>query len=82
MSKQKSFPLAGMRSAYKEMIAHYENQTEDQEFADIEAAREAEDITLDGHPHANWFRRFELAACPQAKCVTETPTVTDRSCDT
>ena len=28
------------------MIAHYENQTEDEEFADIEAAREAEDITL------------------------------------
>ena len=30
----------------KEMIAHYENQTEDEEFADIEAVREAEDITL------------------------------------
>jgi hypothetical protein len=30
----------------KELIAHYENQTEDEEFADIEAAREAEDITL------------------------------------
>ncbi|MFI5459262.1 MAG: hypothetical protein ACHRXM_27880 [Isosphaerales bacterium] len=28
------------------MIAHYENQTEDEEFADIEAAREDEDITL------------------------------------
>ena len=28
------------------MIAHYENQTEDEEFADIEAAREAEDITM------------------------------------
>jgi predicted dinucleotide-binding enzyme len=30
----------------KELIAHYENQTEDEEFADIEAAREAADITL------------------------------------
>ena len=30
----------------QELIAHYENQTEDEEFADIEAAREAEDITL------------------------------------
>jgi hypothetical protein len=28
------------------LIAHYENQTDDEEFADIEAAREAEDITL------------------------------------
>ncbi len=30
----------------KELIAHYESQTEDEESADIEAAREAEDITL------------------------------------
>ena len=30
----------------KELIAHYENQTEDEEFADIEAAREADDVTL------------------------------------
>jgi hypothetical protein len=30
----------------KELIAHYENQTEDEEFADIEAAREDADITL------------------------------------
>jgi hypothetical protein len=30
----------------KELIAQYENQTEDEEFADIEAAREAADIPL------------------------------------
>jgi hypothetical protein len=30
----------------KELIDHYENQTEDEEFADIEAAREDEDVTL------------------------------------
>jgi hypothetical protein len=30
----------------KDLIAQYENQTEDEEFADIEAAREAADITL------------------------------------
>jgi predicted dinucleotide-binding enzyme len=30
----------------KELIAHDENQTEDEELADIEAAREAADITL------------------------------------
>jgi hypothetical protein len=28
------------------LIAHYESQTEDEEFADIEAAHEAENITL------------------------------------
>lgn len=33
------------------MIAHYESQTEDEEFADIEAAREAEDITLMAIPN-------------------------------
>ena len=30
----------------RELIAHYESQTEDEEVADIEAAREAEAITL------------------------------------
>jgi hypothetical protein len=30
----------------EDSIGHYENQTEDGEFADVEAAREAEDITL------------------------------------
>ena len=45
MSKQK-FPPGWDEQRVKEMIARYENQTEDEEFADIEAAREAEDITL------------------------------------
>ncbi len=45
MSKQK-FPPGWDENRVKEMIAHYENQTEDEEFADIEEAREAEDITL------------------------------------
>jgi hypothetical protein len=30
----------------KAVIAHYENQSEDEEFAEIEAALEAEDTTL------------------------------------
>jgi hypothetical protein len=29
-----------------EVLAHYDNQTEDEQFAEIEAAREAEGITL------------------------------------
>ena len=45
MRKQK-FPPGWDENRVKEMIAHYENQTEDEEFADIEQAREAEDITL------------------------------------
>ena len=30
----------------QELISHYENQTEDEEFAEIEAAHEAKDVTL------------------------------------
>lgn len=29
-----------------QVIAHYEDQTEDEQFAEIEAAREADDITM------------------------------------
>jgi hypothetical protein len=45
MSKQK-FPPGWDENRVKELIAHYESQTEDEEFADIEAAREDEDVTL------------------------------------
>ena len=45
MKKQK-FPPGWDEKRVKELIANYENQTEDEEFADIEAAREAEDITM------------------------------------
>jgi hypothetical protein len=45
MKKQK-FPPGWDEKRLKEVIAHYENQTEDEEFAEIEASREAEDITL------------------------------------
>jgi hypothetical protein len=45
MTKQK-FPPGWDEKRVQELIAHYENQTEDEEFADIEASREAEDITL------------------------------------
>jgi hypothetical protein len=45
MSKQK-FPPGWDEKRIKELLAHYENQTEDEEFAEIEATREAEDITL------------------------------------
>ncbi len=35
-----------MRKRIREVLAHYENQSEDEQFAEIEAAREAEGITL------------------------------------
>jgi hypothetical protein len=45
-NERKKFPPGWDAQRVKELIEHYENQTEDEEFADIEAAREAEDITL------------------------------------
>jgi hypothetical protein len=44
--KEQKFPPGWDEKRVKEVIAHYENQTEDEEFAEIEAAREADDITL------------------------------------
>ena len=46
MKKKQKFPPGWNEQRVKKLIAYYENQTEDEEFADIEAAREAEDITL------------------------------------
>ena len=45
MKKQK-FPPGWDEQRVKELIAHYENQTEDEESADIEAALEEENTTL------------------------------------
>jgi hypothetical protein len=49
--KKQQFPPGWDEQRVKEVIAHYENQTEDEEFADIEAAREAEDITMMAIPN-------------------------------
>ncbi len=45
MKKQK-FPPGWNEKRVKEVIAHYENQTEDEEYAEIKAALKAENITL------------------------------------
>ncbi len=45
MRKQK-FPAGWDEERVRQVIAHYESQTEDEQFAEIEAAREAEDITM------------------------------------
>ena len=45
MSEQK-FPPGWDEARVREVLDHYENQTEDEQFAEIEAAREAEGVTL------------------------------------
>lgn len=45
MSPQK-FPPGWDEARVREVLNHYENQTEDEQFAEIEAAREAEGVTL------------------------------------
>ena len=45
MSEQR-FPPGWDEERVREVIVHYENQSEDEQFAEIEAAREAEGITM------------------------------------
>lgn len=45
MSKQK-FPPGWDEERVRQVLAHYENQSEDEQFAEIEAAGEAEGITM------------------------------------
>ena len=41
-----NFPPGWNESRVREVLAHYENQSEDEQFAEIEAALEATDVTL------------------------------------
>jgi hypothetical protein len=45
MSKQK-FPPGWDEQRVREVLAHYENQSEDEQFAEIDAAREAEGAVM------------------------------------
>ncbi|MCR4411495.1 MAG: hypothetical protein NUV77_03605 [Thermoguttaceae bacterium] len=45
MSQQK-FPPGWDEQRVREVLAHYENQSEEEQFAEIEAAREAEGFTM------------------------------------
>ena len=45
MSQQK-FPPGWDEARVREVLAHYEGQTEDELFAEIEAAHQAEGVTL------------------------------------
>jgi hypothetical protein len=44
--REQKFPPGWNEERVRQVIAHYEDQTEDEQFAEIEAAREAEDITM------------------------------------
>jgi len=43
---QQQFPPGWDEARVREVVAHYESQTEDEQFAEIEAAQEAEGVTL------------------------------------
>jgi hypothetical protein len=45
MNEQK-FPPGWNEERVRQVIAHYEDETEDEQFAEIEAAREAEGVTI------------------------------------
>ncbi len=45
MTKQ-NFPPGWDEHRVREVIAHYDNQAEDEQFAEIEAAHEVEKVTL------------------------------------
>jgi len=45
MTKQ-NFPPGWDEQRVREVIAHYDNQTEDEQYAEIEAAHEAEQVTM------------------------------------
>ena len=46
MSEKTKFPPGWDEARVREVLAHFESQTEDEQFAEIEAAREAKDVTL------------------------------------
>ncbi len=42
----RNFPPGWDEARIRDVLAQYEQQTEDEQFAEIEAARESEDVTL------------------------------------
>ena len=44
--RKQEFPPGWDEQRVREVLAHYQNQSEDEQFAEIEAAREAEGITM------------------------------------
>jgi hypothetical protein len=50
MKKKQKYPRGWNETRVRKVLAHYEGQTEDEQFADIEAARNRANITLMGVP--------------------------------
>jgi hypothetical protein len=46
MSEKHSFPAGWDENRVRDVLAHYEGQTEDEQAAEIEAALEADDVTM------------------------------------
>jgi hypothetical protein len=46
VKKRPKFPPGWDEARVREVLAHYEEQSQDEQFAEIEAAREAEGVTL------------------------------------
>ena len=46
MTKQNKFPPGWDEQRVRDAIAHYEDQSEDEQFAEIEAAHEAAEVTF------------------------------------
>ncbi|MGQ0594798.1 MAG: hypothetical protein ACT4QB_19825 [Gammaproteobacteria bacterium] len=44
--REPKYPPGWDEERVRQVTAHYDAQTEDEQFAEIEAAREAEDVTL------------------------------------
>ena len=50
MKKKQKYPRGWDEAKVRKVLAHYEGQSEDEQFADIEAARNRASITLMGVP--------------------------------
>jgi hypothetical protein len=46
MMTRQNFPPGWDEQRVREVLAHYESQSEDEQFAEIEAAHEADQVTL------------------------------------
>jgi hypothetical protein len=66
--KKQELPTGWNEQRVKEYIVHYENQTEDEEFAEIEAALKADDITLMAIPNELVPEVRAVLARKQASC--------------
>lgn len=53
-----NFPPGWDEARVRDVLAHYEGQTEDEQFAEIEAALEAEGVTMMAVP-PNWCQKSE-----------------------